>query len=99
MPNFRLTTDEATALAAYGSSDWRPSDPSHVAADLSVEDRKRETTRHIATTLNLTPLTYTEAEFKMLQNEYKPLLKFKFCAENVKSTMPVAYETTDQLDV
>ena len=67
----------ATALAAYGSPDWRPSDRSHEVAGLGVDDRKRETTQFIATSLNLTPLTYTEAEFQTLQDEYKPLLKFK----------------------
>lgn len=66
-----------TALAAYGSPDWRPSDPSHEAAGLGLDDRKSEITRRIATSLNLTPLAYTEAEFQALQDEYKPSLKFK----------------------
>jgi hypothetical protein len=67
----------ATALAAYGSPDWRPSDISHYAAGLDVDDHKSEITRHIATALNLTPLAYTAADFQALQDEYKPLLKFK----------------------
>jgi hypothetical protein len=66
-----------TALAAYGSPDWQPSDASHFAAGLDVDDRKREMTRQIAAALNLTPLAYTKAEFQSLQDQYKPLLKFK----------------------
>jgi hypothetical protein len=69
--------DPATAVAAYGSPDWQPSNSSHLAAGLDVDDRKKEITRQIMTRLNMTPLTYSDSEFQAIQDEFKPLLKFK----------------------
>src|SRR5262249_27619802 len=65
------------ALAAYGSPDWRPSDSSDEAAGLGIDDRKTDIARDIAGALDLTPLAYSEGEFQDLQDQYKPLLRFK----------------------
>ncbi|WP_339613759.1 hypothetical protein [uncultured Rubinisphaera sp.] len=67
-------------LQAYSSSEWQPTEDWHCSVGYHLGDYGQRVRDFLVERFDLTPLPYTVTEFEVLQDKYKPLLKYP--AEN-----------------
>jgi hypothetical protein len=64
-------------LEAYSSADWRPTEDWHYSVGYSLEENGQLVRDFLIERFDLTPLSYTVAEFEALQRKFRPILEYR----------------------
>jgi hypothetical protein len=67
--------DPKEALRVYGTPDWHPTEKQHISVGYMPGERQQKVIAFVAEQLKLEPFAYTEPEFQVLQDRFKPLLQ------------------------
>ena len=72
----QLAYDRDLTLQVYSSAEWQPTEDWHYSVGYHLDETGQRVRDFLVERFDLTPLSYTVAEFEALQEKYKPLLDY-----------------------